>query len=147
MLNQILSTLLLINYKPVIFHYICFKNDGQREQLLTLVLLFRFIEQWNRYNQQQAAIYLYLISCAGLIVKTDLKYAIYPVLYSNNVGESLTVALLSYNTQSVACICLYYLLFTNYTNMRPLGELSQMTEYLLVSLMGFEQRTLEYYSY
>lgn len=149
-LDKITNNVILVNYKPLLFYYICFSNSPQinKEFVLALVIFYRYIEQWNSHNQAQAVAYIYVGLFINQIMSSKLKYVIYPALYSRNPFEGLLIGILSSQPTFIPFITLYYYLFTQYSSIYIFSELSNFTESLLIGALGFEQdQTYNNYTY
>ena len=129
-LDTITDNVLLVNYKPVFFYYICFSDSPKinKEFALALIVFYRYIEQWNSGNQVQAVAYIYVGLFINQIVSSNIKYCIYPALYSRNPFEGLLIGAISSQPSFIPFIVLYYYLFTQYSSKYILLELSRFTE-------------------
>lgn len=125
--------------KPTLFYLICFGPYYLRRPLLLMLLITRAIIYSNKNNRNNTWLMLFFCAFIDRIINSDILYAIYPVLYSQeqNQNTGITVGLLSYASPLFLTVIPYYHFNeeTEYLDIKY--EINKFIESSLIEGMGF----------
>jgi hypothetical protein len=134
-----LKRTLYCHIKPALFYLICFGPYYFRKALLLTLITMRTIIHSNNNDRINTWLMILFFVYIDDILKSDILYVIYPVLYSQsqNANEGLIVGLLSFVSPFALILVPYYHFSEPVEYLDINYEVNKFVETSLIRGMGF----------